>query len=439
MTLTYQEKASRAAQEFHLRRPARMIKGGASNLFRKRTPASKSKALDLSGFNQVLRISTDDGQTPTVEVEGSITYEDLVAETLKHGFMPAVVPQLKTITPGGAVVGLGIEATSFKSGLVPETVIEMDVITPGHDKPITCSRKENPKLFRCMANSYGTLGRVIRLKMELTPVKRSVGVFHIKYQDPKNFFGALNRACNWNGLDFVEGVVFGEGDMFITCAEHKDDGLTAPHHAKTIYYKTIKDLSEPYFYRPADWLWRWDPDWFWCSKAFGAQDPLLRRLWPRRWLRSDVYWRLMNWNQRWNPFQSWSHSETVVQDVQIPIERAPQFLEWLMANIPIRPIWICPWRPRDDWPLIPIRNPGLHINFGFWGSVPSSEPPDHHNKKLERNLGCFDGIKSLYSKCCFTREQFWRIYDLLDYHELKREFDPNNSLPHLYTRVTGKE
>ena len=36
--------------------------------------------------------------------------------------MPAVVPQLKSITLGGAVAGVGIEATSFRYGLVHDTI-----------------------------------------------------------------------------------------------------------------------------------------------------------------------------------------------------------------------------------------------------------------------------------------------------------------------------
>ena len=36
--------------------------------------------------------------------------------------MPLVVPQLKTITLGGAVTGLGIESTSLRSGMPHESV-----------------------------------------------------------------------------------------------------------------------------------------------------------------------------------------------------------------------------------------------------------------------------------------------------------------------------
>ena len=57
------------------------------------------------------------------------TYEHLVEATLPHGLMPLVVPQLKTITLGGAVTGLGIEAASFRNGLPHESVLEMDILT----------------------------------------------------------------------------------------------------------------------------------------------------------------------------------------------------------------------------------------------------------------------------------------------------------------------
>ncbi len=65
----------------------------------------------------------------TAEVQGMCTYEDLVDATLPHGLVPLVVPQLRTITLGGAVTGLGIEATSFRNGLPHESVLEMDVFT----------------------------------------------------------------------------------------------------------------------------------------------------------------------------------------------------------------------------------------------------------------------------------------------------------------------
>src|SRR5258708_11297754 len=74
-----------------------------SNLFRFRTDSPDSQ-LDVSQFGDVLSI---DPRTRTAVVGGMTTYEDLAAATLRHGLMPLGVPQLKTITLGCAVSGLG--------------------------------------------------------------------------------------------------------------------------------------------------------------------------------------------------------------------------------------------------------------------------------------------------------------------------------------------
>src|SRR5689334_12793002 len=73
----------------------------------------------------------------TADVQGMCTYEDLVDATLPYGLIPYVVPQLRTITLGGAVTGLGIESTSFRNGLPHESVLEMDVFTGGGEV-VTC-------------------------------------------------------------------------------------------------------------------------------------------------------------------------------------------------------------------------------------------------------------------------------------------------------------
>src|SRR5581483_7109823 len=104
--------------------PVRLAKR-TSNLFRTRQ-ASAVEGLDASDFARVFHV---DPEARTADVGGLTTYADLVDATLPHGLIPLVVPQLKTITLGGAVTGLGIEAASFRNGLPHESVLEMDVLT----------------------------------------------------------------------------------------------------------------------------------------------------------------------------------------------------------------------------------------------------------------------------------------------------------------------
>lgn len=100
-----------------------------SNLFRARAK-STAKGLDTSGLTGVIGV---DPEARTADVAGMCTYEDLVAATLPYGLSPLVVPQLKTITLGGAVTGLGIESASFRNGLPHESVLELDILTGAGD------------------------------------------------------------------------------------------------------------------------------------------------------------------------------------------------------------------------------------------------------------------------------------------------------------------
>ena len=87
-----------------------------------------------------------------------------------------------------------------------------------------------------------------------------------------------------------------------------------------------------------DSLWHWDADWFWCSEALGLQRPWVRRLWPRRYRRSDVYRRLVALDRRYRLSASVARlrgrpEELVVQDVEVPVQRTAEFLDFFHREI----------------------------------------------------------------------------------------------------------
>ena len=141
-----------------------------SNLFRDRAPRSAPR-IDLKHFNRVVAF---DAAAQTVDAEGMTTYAELADATLAHGAMPCVVPQLKSITVGGAMAGVGIEATSFRHGLVHDTVVAMEVLT-GDGRIVICTPdNEHRDLFFGFPNSYGTLGYALKLTMRTQPVETFV-------------------------------------------------------------------------------------------------------------------------------------------------------------------------------------------------------------------------------------------------------------------------
>lgn len=410
-----------------------------SNLFRDRREAAKRR-LDVRAFNQVIEVNAAEGW---VDVEGMTPYDALVDACLPRRVMPTVVPQLKSITIGGAAAGVGIESSSFRYGLVHETLLEMDILLPDGRLVLARPNNEHRDLFYGFPNSYGTLGYALRLKVKTIPVKPFVGLRHIAHSDPRSFFRDLESRCGGDA-DFLDGVVFDGGRMFISEGRFLDQApYTSDYHFEHIYYLSIPERAMDYL-SSEDYLWRWDTDWFWCSKNLGLQHPLLRRLVGRERLNSRFYTRMMRWNSRWGltrQIERWlgRHLESVIQDVEIPIERAPEFLDFLLREIGILPIWICPIRPHRRevrFPLYPLEPNTLYLNFGFWDVVrrPRPFPPGHHNRLVELKVAELGGMKSLYSDAYYPEEEFWRIYDRETYAALKSRYDPERSLKDLYQK-----
>jgi FAD/FMN-containing dehydrogenase len=410
-----------------------------SNLFRDRHGASERK-LDVRQFNHVLAIEPAQGW---VDVEGMAPYDALTETTLARGVMPAVVPQLKSITIGGAAAGVGIESTSFKIGLVHDTLLEIEVLTGEGEIVVATPQNEHRELFFGFPNSYGTLGYALRLRARTLPVRRYVHLTHARHRAAEPCFEQI-QALAASDIDFLDGVAFAPDELVVTSGRCVDEAPYASDYTfERIYYRSLRERSSDYL-TTADYLWRWDTDWFWCSKNLGAQNPLIRRMLGRERLNSRFYTKVMRWNSRIGLTRrldrlSGLHRETVIQDVDVPLERAGEFLDFFHREIGIAPIWICPIRARQpigEFALYPLAPGRLYINFGFWDVVRSRQrfSPGHFNRLIEQKVREFGGLKSLYSDSYFTREEFWAAYNGSAYGKLKARYDPRGRFGDLYDK-----
>ena len=410
-----------------------------SNLFRDRMKAPRRR-LNLGEFVHVGEVNVAEGW---VDVEGSTTYEALVDATLPRDVMPAVVPQLKTITVGGALAGVGIEASSFAEGLVHHTLVELEVLLPDGTIVLCTPDNAHSDLFHGFPNSYGTLGYALRARLRTRPVKPYVRVAHLAFRDPDAFFDNLSRCCAVRRMDFVDGVVFGADSFVLNAATFEDHvPFVSDYGYKEIYYRSLRQLDVDYL-GVKDYLWRWDTDWFWCSRNFAAEHAWVRRLLGRSRLNSRTYTRLMRLNARLELTRRWArlrglHVESVIQDADIPLPRAGEFLAFLRREIGILPIWICPLRGLEveSFPLYPLTPGTLYVNFGFWDVVSrrTAFEPGHFNRLIEREVLRLGGIKSLYSDSFFTRAEFVATYAGPRYDQIRRRYDPSHRLLDLYEK-----
>ena len=479
--------------------PVRLAKK-TSNLFRPRPSSSSSPGLDTTGLTRVISVDPD---ARTADVQGMCTYEDLVDATLAHGLMPYVVPQLKTITLGGAVTGLGIESTSFRLGLPHESVLEMDVLT-GTGEIVTARPDGTDReraLFRGFPNSYGSLGYAVRLRIALEPVKRYVELRHVRFTSIAALTAALERisvegrydddaaaagtpdtvsgsgsvpdtvsGSDRGTVDFLDGVVFSADESYLTLGRRTDEPGPVSDYSgvadkQAIFYRSIQHDGPAGSVKRdrltiRDYLWRWDTDWFWCSRAFGVQNPRIRRFWPQQLLRSSAYWKIIGLDHKYDlgnkigALKGEGPRERVVQDVEVTIDHAAEFLEWFLREVPIEPLWLCPLRLREStpapgiggdpgsdrpWPLYPLAPGTTYVNIGFWSSAPI-EPgmaEGAWNRRIEEEVSRLGGHKSLYSEVFYSREEFGQLYGGEHAARLKTEFDPDGRFATLYDKAVG--
>jgi FAD/FMN-containing dehydrogenase len=438
--------------------PVRLAKR-TSNLFRDRSRV-QTPGLDVSGLRGVVSVDVARDGTATADVQGMCTYEDLVDVTLPRGYLPYVVPQLRSITLGGAVTGLGIESTSFRNGLPHESVDEMDVLT-GDGKVVTTRPGED--LFDAFPNSYGSLGYATRLRIRLERAPAYVDLRHLRFDDLDALAKTVEVLVEHGEhdgvrVDGLDGVVFGPGEAYLTLATWRVDGRAGLEARKPTPRPATSDYTgmQPYFrsiqeretdtLTTYDYLWRWDTDWFWCSGAFGLQNPRIRRLWPRRWRRSDVYHRFVGLETRFGVMARIDRArgrpprERVIQDVEVPVERTAEFVRWFDEHVGMRPVWLCPLRATRAWPSYPLAPGATYVNVGFWGTVaiePGAADGDK-NRAVEAAVTALGGHKSLYSDAYYDRETFDRLYGVANQRRVRQQTDPDNRLTGLYEKAVNR-
>ena len=221
-----------------------------SNLFRARQ-RSTAPGLDVSGLDGVLSIDIDRG---TADVGGMCTYEELVAATLPHGLAPLVVPQLKTITVGGATTGGGIESSSFRSGLVFDDIVELDVLTGAGEIVTATPDNDHADLYFGFANSYGSLGYATRLRVRLERIKPFVALRHLRFarlEDLEAAVAPIVATSRHDGIavDYLDGVVFSRTESYLTLGTLTDEpGPVSDYTGQRIYYRSITTSGN----RPVD-------------------------------------------------------------------------------------------------------------------------------------------------------------------------------------------
>ena len=411
----------------------RLAKRTSSNLFRYAPRERSRRRLDLSAFNRV--ISVDAG---ILDVEGLATFESVVDRTLPQGLAPLVTPELKHITVGGAIVGIGIESDCFRHGFVHDGLVEADVLL-GDGRVVRCSGTENADLFRALPNSYGTLGYILRAKMRLMPAAPYVHLHTTRMSDVDQFLEAMRAATERPDVDFVEGLFYTPTRLLLTVSRFVNHAEPADILRRNIFYKLIEEQPDVDL-ATKDYLFRYDPDWFWNVPQTGVYNAF-RRFAPASMRNSGFYKRYVETKNRWlRRLGLWRDDgeEPLIQDWEVPWEHAAEITRFALENVDLdgRPWIVTPIRTPATPTLYPVRANTLYYNLGCYCQVkrPPGKGKYYYTRILDRKCFELGGVKMLYSSTFLSQPEFDRIYNGAAYARLKQKYDPERRLPTLFEK-----
>ncbi len=268
------------------------------------------------------------------------TFYNLSKEVLKYGLLPVIVLELRNITIGGTISGLGLESSSFLYGMVHNSVIECDVLT-STGKVIICSRAENKDLFYLLPNSIGSVGYVLKCKFKLKRAKKYVKIDFIRYDNSKDYFENLELRCKETKADFIDGVVIGKDHYVIIQGVLVDDlpiNIKPKNFKMMPYWRFVANKSNSEVYMTTwNYLWRWDTDAFWAVSSgwIGklTENKLFRFTLGRYFLRSHILGKLNHLKRKYFESSKEEKDEPILQDLCIPFDKCVDFLNGIEEKL----------------------------------------------------------------------------------------------------------
>ena len=351
--------------------------------------------------------------------------------------MPLVIPELRSITVGGVISGVGIESSSFKHGLFHDSVIEYEVLT-SEGKVVTANKKTNKDLFKNIPNSYGSLGYILSAKLKIQKSKPYVRVVNRKYNDIDTYLKDLECFKNDKKVDFIDGLLFNPNELYLMTGYLSDNAEYTNSYRIDIYYKSIKNRKEDYM-TLKDYIWRFDSNYFFIG--FNDDSILnnkLFRLYFNKMLRSDLL-RLLEKNNIFGRFvkSSKPKNETIVNDISLDPENFKKFFLWYNEEVNVYPVWVCPYvTKRNTF----FQKKGIfEIDFGIGFGVNKyndTGDKDYYKKLIDEKIASLGKKKGLYSQTFLSKDKFWEIYGPEDkYFEIKNKYDPNDKLIDFYSKI----
>jgi FAD/FMN-containing dehydrogenase len=383
--------------------------------------------LDVSALNRILTI---DPVKRICVAESGVTFDQLVRACLRHGLMPIIVPELSSITIGGAVTGCSLESASFRYGGFHDTCLAYEIVTTAGDVIHCTPDNAHAFVFEMMHGSFGTLGVLTALMFRLIPARKHVAVSYTRYDKLSDYLEAIKTTCAIDSqADFVDGIMHAPDCYALAVGTFADIvPYTHSYDWTRVYYKSTRTRTEDYL-RTYDYLFRYDrgvtnvtPS-SWAGRLLFGPFATSKRI---MWLANKF------------PWLAGRDRPKVTLDVFVPLSRVPDFMQWYTGKVNHFPLWAVPYRRVRDYPwLTPSVYEGLTDELFLDIAIYGMAQPDNVNvyREIEKELMAIGGVKTLIAHNYYSKSEFWQTWNQENHLKAKAITDPRNRLRDLYEKT----
>ena len=374
----HQHELERFANKYkQIKKPIVLKRKNEVAMTLKDTYSYKKKYVNMvNPFDDIIELNTT---TKVVHVGSMIEIGKLMNYLYPLGYALPVVPEYKSLTVGGLIVGGGgISSSSFKYGYFHDHCIEYTIVL-GNGEIIKVSKEHNTELFDALPLSYGTLGTIVDVKISIIKIKSNVLLEIENVISEKEVEMVVNNSKHY---DFIEAIMYSK-DRIVMIKSKFVDKLLYPVIDNAMwydeyYYQYINNYSKKSIRRCSmnglEYYFRHDRGAYWISNSLLGDHDIGRMINPffnHATDKHNISHRVLR--------QIFDYNKIIMDDLMIESLLLSNVLSLIDSTYSIYPLWLCPFRMQNE--------DNLYINIGIYGSVASLNERIQHNGFLKTFRG----------------------------------------------------
>jgi len=384
----------------------------------------------------------------TVKCEPLVTMGQLTETLDRLGWTIPIVPELDDLTVGGLVMGTGIETSSHKYGLFQHICKSYELVL-ADGSVVECSPNTDPDLFYSVPWSYGTIGFLASVEIEIIPSRRFVKLDYIPVYSLEQMVETFEREVERSDAsNFVECLMYSREKAVVMTGNLVDCCEPGKLNEIGVWYK-------PWFFKHVQGFFETGP----------RTEYIPLRQYYHRHSRS-IFWELQDIipfgnNVVFRYLFGWLvppkvsllkltqgktlkrlyETKHMIQDMLVPIADLKASIELFHREVAIYPIWLCPFKlPANPGMLKPHTNKEeMFVDVGVYG-VPNNERFDAEKttRKVEEFVRNVNGFQMMYADSYMTRDEFRLMFDHTLYDRVRDKLGCKGNFPEVYDKVNKK-